>query len=221
MESRASTRLGENVKLLTFVSIFFLPLSFCTSLWSINDQILPSSALAITITLVAIFTYLIVFNLNTLVNLSKRIYRKQRSGLIESMSTDPDSGWQEEGRRLKSFQPRQESENPSEWRIVVFLCRKLGRGFLWRHQGSEDGQGSGGNSEVKVEARGGNGESPGHEEGCEDGVDMTESGEQKTTDFVTEQVTGKTAVRFTKDSHTLLKIFTRNKLRQETRAEEV
>jgi hypothetical protein len=29
MESRASTRPGENVKLLTYVSIFFLPLSFC------------------------------------------------------------------------------------------------------------------------------------------------------------------------------------------------
>ena len=30
IESRASTRLGENVKLLTFVSVFFIPLSFCT-----------------------------------------------------------------------------------------------------------------------------------------------------------------------------------------------
>jgi hypothetical protein len=30
MESRASTRLGENVKLLTYVSIFYLPLAFCT-----------------------------------------------------------------------------------------------------------------------------------------------------------------------------------------------
>jgi hypothetical protein len=28
IESRASTQLGENIKLLTFVSIFFLPLSF-------------------------------------------------------------------------------------------------------------------------------------------------------------------------------------------------
>jgi hypothetical protein len=30
MESRTATQLGENVKLLTYVSIFFLPLSFCT-----------------------------------------------------------------------------------------------------------------------------------------------------------------------------------------------
>jgi hypothetical protein len=29
VESRASTRLGENVKLLTYVSIFYLPLAFC------------------------------------------------------------------------------------------------------------------------------------------------------------------------------------------------
>ena len=38
IESRASTRLGENVKLLTFVSIFFLPLSFCT----VSAQIPPA-----------------------------------------------------------------------------------------------------------------------------------------------------------------------------------
>jgi hypothetical protein len=29
VESRASTRLGENIKLLTYVSIFYLPLAFC------------------------------------------------------------------------------------------------------------------------------------------------------------------------------------------------
>jgi hypothetical protein len=31
MESRESTRLGQNVKLLTYVSIFYLPLAFCTA----------------------------------------------------------------------------------------------------------------------------------------------------------------------------------------------
>lgn len=29
MESRSSTRLGQNVQLLTYVSIFYLPLAFC------------------------------------------------------------------------------------------------------------------------------------------------------------------------------------------------
>ena len=101
-------------------------------------------------------------------------------------------------------------EKQGEWLIVVFLCRKLGRGFLWHHQGSGDGQELR-NNKVKVETRGGNGESPGQEEECEDGVDMTGSGAQKTTDFVTEQVTRKTAVRFTKESHTLFKIFARNR----------
>ncbi|KAF7868463.1 hypothetical protein EAF04_004994 [Stromatinia cepivora] len=37
METRASTRLNQNLRLLTFVSIFFLPLSFCMSVWSINN----------------------------------------------------------------------------------------------------------------------------------------------------------------------------------------
>lgn len=37
IESRASTRLGENVKLLTFVSIFFLPLAFTTVSCSISN----------------------------------------------------------------------------------------------------------------------------------------------------------------------------------------
>jgi hypothetical protein len=30
MESRASTQLGENIKILTYVSIFFLPITVCT-----------------------------------------------------------------------------------------------------------------------------------------------------------------------------------------------
>jgi hypothetical protein len=40
MESRASTQLGENVKLLTFVSIFFLPLGLCVASSSLFSHFL-------------------------------------------------------------------------------------------------------------------------------------------------------------------------------------
>jgi hypothetical protein len=38
MESRASTRLGHNVALLTYVSIFYLPLAFC----AVSSDSLPN-----------------------------------------------------------------------------------------------------------------------------------------------------------------------------------
>jgi hypothetical protein len=47
MESRASTRLGENVKLLTFVSIFFLLLSFCMGSHSKSSSCESTNAVAV------------------------------------------------------------------------------------------------------------------------------------------------------------------------------
>lgn len=65
-ESRASTQLGENIKLLTFVSIFFLPLSFCASLWSVNNSVFSLAALAVVMPVTGLCTYIIVFNLDTI-----------------------------------------------------------------------------------------------------------------------------------------------------------
>lgn len=87
MESRMSTKLGENIKLLTFVSIFFLPLSFCTvsflvfsqrmgididekqSLWSVNDEIFSLTALAATMPVLSVLTYVITLRLDVVVSL--------------------------------------------------------------------------------------------------------------------------------------------------------
>ena len=96
MESRMSTKLGENIKLLTFVSIFFLPLSFCTvsfgialcvgvnadgrqSLWSVNDDIFSLSALAATMPVLSVLTYVIALRLDVVVVLWNRFAGRARA----------------------------------------------------------------------------------------------------------------------------------------------
>ena len=140
MESRASTRLNENIKLLTFVSIFFLPLSFCMvflsfanananltllqSVWSVNNTIFSLKALVIVATLVGLSTYLLVFNLNNVVELCSRVYRKRKLLLIELMQKDLDKKWKETGQKFTSFQPKQEKRKPSEWMLGFFVLHK-------------------------------------------------------------------------------------------------
>jgi hypothetical protein len=104
-ESQASTRLGgqleppldrtwltntENVRLLAFVSIFFLPLPFCTSLWSMSDSLFPLHVLIYVIVLVAFATYMVVFNLDALVRLFTNTYESHRNSLVDKMKLEVD-----------------------------------------------------------------------------------------------------------------------------------
>ncbi|KUJ12897.1 uncharacterized protein LY89DRAFT_196587 [Mollisia scopiformis] len=60
-EARESRCLNENVRLLTYATVFFLPLSFCTSMWSINDMFGSGiKGFAIVTTIFAIITYAII-----------------------------------------------------------------------------------------------------------------------------------------------------------------
>ncbi|KAF4153907.1 hypothetical protein CNMCM6069_000175 [Aspergillus lentulus] len=70
IESRAATELGENVKLLTYISIVYLPLSFCAALWAIDYSYHPGVFTVVTV-LLGTTTYLVVMNLNNLARLSK------------------------------------------------------------------------------------------------------------------------------------------------------
>ncbi|TQW02310.1 corA-like mg2+ transporter protein domain-containing protein [Cordyceps javanica] len=81
MESRSSTRLGMNVQLLTYVSIFYLPLAFCASLWAIPSITSPhtQTAFVVTAVLVAFATYMTVFNLENLVRLPWYLYSRLKN----------------------------------------------------------------------------------------------------------------------------------------------
>ncbi|KAF7937244.1 uncharacterized protein EAE98_001558 [Botrytis deweyae] len=143
MESRASTRLGENVKLLTYVSIFYLPLAFCAALWAIPDITSSStrSPFILTTILVGFVTYMIVFNLGNIVKQSTRVYEPFREGVIKQIckqSADdkevwqPDeSEWDKRAQRFEStFGPKRGDGEPSEWWISIYSMTIISKWFL-------------------------------------------------------------------------------------------
>jgi hypothetical protein len=131
MESRTSTRLGENVRLLTFVSVFFLPLGLCVvsppiqsiisfppfplsltiglltvphkAIWSINESY-SRTAHAITTVLVAAATYFITLNLNNLARGLRKVWAPRRRRLIEQMTMVFSPRWDALGARFIAFQ---------------------------------------------------------------------------------------------------------------------
>ena len=120
IESRASTRLGENVKLLTFVSIFFLPLAFTTSLWSVNDKF-SMSVLIYVIIIVAISTYLVMFNINSLAQGFSKVYDLKKRTIVSAMKSDPRDVWKARGHKFEVFRPKHENPEPSEWYIPLYM----------------------------------------------------------------------------------------------------
>ena len=119
IESRASTRLGENVKLLTFVSIFFLPLAFTTSLWSVNDKF-SFTVLIYVIILVALSTYFTMFNINSLAQGFGHIYDVRKKDIVRAMKRDRKDTWRLRGRRFEVFRPKHDNPEPSEWFIPFY-----------------------------------------------------------------------------------------------------
>ncbi|KAL8648668.1 MAG: hypothetical protein Q9210_004849 [Variospora velana] len=119
IESRASTRLGENVKLLTFVSVFFIPLSFCTSLWSMNDMFSTQSLIAVII-IVALLTYTTVLNINSIVTSISCLYDRKKRRVVNAMKKDERDEWKTCGQRFESFRPKHENPKPSEWYVTLY-----------------------------------------------------------------------------------------------------
>lgn len=119
IESRAATQLGENVKLLTYVSIFYLPLGYCAALWSINRDF-NLVAFTITTALLALGTYALVLNLNDIVFLIRKTYRKLRSPILEAMKNDSHEQWAELGSAFSEFMPERHGDQPSEWAILLY-----------------------------------------------------------------------------------------------------
>jgi hypothetical protein len=120
IESRVSTRLGENVKLLTYVSIFYLPLSFCVALWSINEGY-PRPMLALTSVLVAAVTFIVVANLRNMASICAVAYRGVKRRIVRRMHGSDDEKWVKRATAFESYRPERLEVEPSEWYILYFF----------------------------------------------------------------------------------------------------
>ncbi len=138
MESRQSRMLGENVELLTFVSIFFLPLAFAVALWSIPDMSAQypgiSTPLIVTAVL-GIITYLIVWNLKIIVSMLSRLVERPRAYLLTMMKVKSTTGpyartpeskqWARRADRFEVFPRKDEDGKPSTWWLLLYPLRRL------------------------------------------------------------------------------------------------
>ncbi|OJD09779.1 hypothetical protein AJ78_08931 [Emergomyces pasteurianus Ep9510] len=152
IESRAATRLGEHVKLLTYISIFYLPLGFSAAIFSINENY-STTAFVITSVLVAVGTYALVVNLENTTSSLKLIYDLVKKPAIIRMAEDRDEKWATKGRVFTEFRPYQQNIEPSEWNLVGFLAVEIWRKLsLWKGKTG---------TEVAAESKGGKDEESG------------------------------------------------------------
>ena len=124
------------MKLLTYVSIFYLPLAFCAGIWSINESY-GGTSLVITSVLVAAGTYFIVGNLENTIGALKAIYRAFKRPIVDRMAKDDDQIWSERGVGFQSFQPRREIVKPSEWYVARYWVVEILRNLKVRRETPE------------------------------------------------------------------------------------
>lgn len=78
----------------------------------------------VTTILVGCATYIVVFNLENIVDILGKSYTGYRSRLLESMSEDHDSYWQSLRERFEEFPLNNEQRKPSEWWIIRYQVQK-------------------------------------------------------------------------------------------------
>ncbi|KAK1776556.1 hypothetical protein QBC45DRAFT_444306 [Copromyces sp. CBS 386.78] len=130
IETREATRLSQNVKLLTFVSIFYLPLGFCMSMWSINEDYNATNLVIVTIC-IGMATYLVVANLETTVHALQRgvslLFNTPRQRLVKKMLEESDTRCRFLGEEMSKVPLSREDAKPSEWLIFGYWCTTIHR----------------------------------------------------------------------------------------------
>ncbi|KEY82493.1 hypothetical protein BA78_2980 [Aspergillus fumigatus] len=85
-----------------------------------NHDLTRRMAFTITTALLALGTYVLVLNLNDIVFLIRKTYRKLRSPILEAMKNGSHEQWAELGSAFSEFMPERHGDQPSEWAILLY-----------------------------------------------------------------------------------------------------
>ncbi|KAH6679338.1 hypothetical protein B0J14DRAFT_295896 [Halenospora varia] len=129
-DSRTAVRQGENIRLLTYITLLFLPLSFGTGIFGM--QIIESSpravkAFAITLPTIFVATALIIFNLDTVMAAFNALDRRLTLSLQQQMRLHHRPTWKDRAYALHqdhlSTAPpaRKAAKQSSHWVYLLYI----------------------------------------------------------------------------------------------------
>ncbi|KAL2001264.1 hypothetical protein VTN02DRAFT_1971 [Thermoascus thermophilus] len=133
-DSRTTVRQGDNIRLLTYITLLFLPLSFCTSIFGMQTLIprtLPMSAFAIALPSITVVTILLVFNLQTIIDAWEKFSSDITYSLRELMKNHNRQDWRETADALYADrlarQPpvKKAQRKSSHWVYALFLLEAV------------------------------------------------------------------------------------------------
>lgn len=126
LDSRNTVTQNENIRLLTYVNLLFLPLAFCTSIFGMQT-ILPNHVhgvyFAVTICAVTIFTVFMVFNLQLLIEMVEGLIGKATKWLRRSMGAHHRRHWH---KTAQALQTSREAKN-------IIVQNRLRRNSAWMY----------------------------------------------------------------------------------------
>jgi hypothetical protein len=78
---------------------------------------------------VSLATYILVFNLNSLVKASQARYLSFKGNVVDQMINDPRASWMEMGMKFDRYKPRNmpKESKPSEWWVLLYQVLKVFR----------------------------------------------------------------------------------------------
>lgn len=133
-DSRTTVRQGDNIRLLTYITLLFLPLSFCTSIFGMQTLIpktLPMSAFAITLPSITVLTILLVFNLQSIIDIWEKISSNITASLRELMKNHNRQDWRDTANALYADklarQPpvKKAPRRSSHWVYALFILEAV------------------------------------------------------------------------------------------------